>query len=426
VGIILVSFIIFLFFGLPIAFAMGFPSLIYIIVYNPDWLRVVPSNLFSGMNSFVFLAIPFFVMAGEMMNEAKITDGIIEFTDSLLGHVRGGMAHVLVVSEMFLSGVSGSAIADIAALGSFFLPAMDKSGYTKRFSAAIMGIASLQGPIIPPSLIMIIYASVVGVNVGALLIAGIVPGVLFALCDCIIIALQAKKKNLPKRGTPFSLKIVFKTFWKGIPALILPIIILGGIIGGVVTPTEAGAIAVFYGLALSIFLYRSLKYGAFIRILRSTAMKTGTLFIIVAFAKIFSWVLAMENVPALVGKYVFGWTNDVYLLLFILNLILLFVGTWLETAAAIILLAPVFVPPLVGMGLHPVHLGLVIVVNLTIGLITPPFGVALFAVSSLSGLSIEEIAKEALPYMIANIGVLLILTYVPSISLFVPRWFGLI
>ena len=416
---------LFLILGMPIAFTIGFPSILYIIIVNPEWLTIVPNRIFAGMNVFVFLAIPFFIMAGEIMSESKITDRIIKFTDSLVGHVRGGLAQVNVVSSMFFAGISGAALSDIAALGSVFIPAMEKNGYEKKFAAAITATSSIQGPIIPPSIIIVIYAAIMGVSVGALFAAGIVPGVLIGVTDCIIVAVKAKKRGYPKRETKFSFKEVGVSFGMGIPALILPGIILGGIIGGVFTPTEAGAAAVFYGLMLGFFFMRSLKPSSMIKILRSTMIKTGTLFIIVGFARIFSWVLAMEDVPQLISEHIFGWTDNVYLILFIMNIIFLFVGTWLETGAAIILLGPVFGPALVELGLHPVHLGMVMILNLTIGLITPPFGICLYAVSSISGCSVEDIAKEAFPYIMLDIGVLFLITYFPGIVMFFPKLFGL-
>jgi len=417
---------IFLILGMPIAFTIGFPSMLYIIIENPDWLTIVPSRIFSGMNVFVFLAISFFIMAGEIMTESKITDRIIKFTDSIVGHVRGGLAQVNVVSSMFFAGISGAALSDIAALGSVFIPAMEKSGYEKKFAAAITATSSIQGPIIPPSIIIVIYAAIMGTSVGALFAAGIVPGVLIGLTDCLIVAVKAKKRGYPKSGTKFSLKEVATTFLRGIPALILPGIILGGILGGVFTPTEAGAVAVFYGLMVGFLLMRSMKLRSMVRILRETMIKTGILFIIVGFAKIFSWVLAMENVPELIGDHIFGWTSNVYLILFIMNIIFLFVGTWLETGAAIILLGPIFGPALVNLGVHPVHLGMVMIVNLTIGLITPPFGICLYAVSSISGCSVEDISKEAFPYIMLDIGVLFLITYFPQVVMFFPRLFGLV
>jgi tripartite ATP-independent transporter DctM subunit len=416
---------LFLVLGMPIAFTIGFPSILYIIIKNPEWLTIIPSRLFSGMNVFVFLAIPFFVMTGEIMSESKITERIIRFTDSLVGHVRGGLAQVNVVSSMFFAGISGAALSDIAALGSVFIPAMEKNGYERKFAAAITATSSIQGPIIPPSIIIVIYAAIMGTSVGALFAAGIIPGVLIGVTDCLIVAVKAKKRGYPKRGTKFSLKEVGTSFVLGFPALILPGIILGGIMGGVFTPTEAGAVAVFYGLLLGFFLLRTLKLGAMVKILRETMIKTGVLFIIVAFAKIFSWVLAMEDVPQLIGEVIFGWTDNVIFILFIMNIIFLFVGTWLETGAAIILLGPVFGPALVNLGVHPVHLGMVMIVNLTIGLITPPFGVCLYAASSISGCTVEEISKEAFPYIMLDIGVLFLITYFPSIVLYFPKLFGL-
>jgi tripartite ATP-independent transporter DctM subunit len=411
---------------MPIAFTIGFPSVFYILFNDPNWLKVVPQRIFHGMNSFVFLAIPFFIMVGEIMSESKITDRIIHFTDSLVGHVRGGFAQVNVISSMFFAGISGAALADVAGLGSVFIPAMEKNGYDRKFAAAITATSSIQGPIIPPSIIIVVYASIMGVSVGALFAAGIVPGVLIGVTDCLIIAFKAKLRGYPKRSTPFSIKEVVTSFFSAFPALVLPIIIMGGIIGGIFTPTEAAAVAVFYGVVLGVIFFRTLKLAAFFRIFKETIIKSSGLFIIIAFANIFSWVLAMENIPELIGIYVFGWTDNIYLILFLINIIFLFVGTWLEAGAAIILLAPVFGPALLDLGIHPVHLGMFMIVNLVIGLITPPFGIVLYAVSSISGCSIEDISKEALPYILLDIGVLFLITYFPAVTLFFPRMFGLI
>lgn len=411
---------------MPIAFTIGFPSVFYILSNDPNWLKVVPQRIFHGMNSFVFLAIPFFIMVGEIMSESKITDRIIHFTDSLVGHVRGGFAQVNVISSMFFAGISGAALADVAGLGSVFIPAMEKNGYDRKFAAAITATSSIQGPIIPPSIIIVVYASIMGVSVGALFAAGIVPGVLIGVTDCLIIAFKAKLRGYPKRSTPFSIKEVVTSFFSAFPALVLPIIIMGGIVGGIFTPTEAAAVAVFYGVLLGVIFFRTLKLAAFSRIFKETIIKSSGLFIIIAFANIFSWVLAMENIPGLIGTYVFGWTDNIYLILFLINIIFLFVGTWLEAGAAIILLAPVFGPALLDLGIHPVHLGMFMIVNLVIGLITPPFGIVLYAVSSISGCSIEDISKEALPYILLDIGVLFLITYFPAVTLFFPRMFGLI
>jgi len=411
---------------MPIAFTIGFPSVFYILFNDPNWLKVVPQRIFHGMNSFVFLAIPFFIMVGEIMSESKITDRIIHFTDSLVGHVRGGFAQVNVISSMFFAGISGAALADVAGLGSVFIPAMEKNGYDRKFAAAITATSSIQGPIIPPSIIIVVYASIMGVSVGALFAAGIVPGVLIGVTDCLIIAFKAKLRGYPKRSTPFSIKEVVTSFFSAFPALVLPIIIMGGIIGGIFTPTEAAAVAVFYGVVLGVIFFRTLKLAAFFRIFKETIIKSSGLFIIIAFANIFSWVLAMEDIPGLIGTYVFGWTDNIYLILFLINIIFLFVGTWLEAGAAIILLAPVFGPALLDLGIHPVHLGMFMIVNLVIGLITPPFGIVLYAVSSISGCSIEDISKEALPYILLDIGVLFLITYFPAVTLFFPRMFGLI
>jgi tripartite ATP-independent transporter DctM subunit len=411
---------------MPIAFTIGFPSILHIVMQEPDWLPVVPQRIFHGLNSFLFLAIPFFIMAGEIMKESGITDRIIRFTDALVGHVRGGLAQVNVVSSMFFAGISGAALSDVAGLGSVFIPAMEKNGYDKKFAAAITATSSIQGPIIPPSIITVVYAGIMGTSVGALFAAGIVPGVLIGVTDCLIVAVKAKKRGYPKRHSRFSFRDAGLSFLAAAPALGLPMIIMGGIIGGVFTPTEAGAVAVFYGLLLGFLFMRTLKISSLKRIFRQTILKSATLFLIIGFAGVFSWVLAMENVPQFISTTILGNVDNILLILFLVNIIFLFVGTWLEAGAAIILLAPVFGPALVSLGIHPVHLGMIMIVNLVIGLITPPFGIVLYAAASVSGCSVLEIAREALPYLILDIVVLFLITYFPELTLFFPRLFGLI
>ena len=411
--------------GLPIAYTIGFPSMIFVMLQDEALLRIVPRRMFYGINSFVFLAIPFFILAGEIMSEAKITDKLMDLADALVGHVRGGLAQVNVVTSMFFAGISGAALSDVAGLGSVMIPAMEKAGYDRKFAAAITATSSIQGPIIPPSIIIVVYASIMGTSVGALFAAGLIPGVLIGLSDCAIVALKAKKRNYPKRNSRFSIRVLFISFIAAIPALIMPLIILGGILGGIFTPTEAGAVAAGYGLILAMVFYRSLGWKTLWKIIGSTVRKSANLFIIIAFANVFSYVLAMENIPQLVGDLLFGWTDNIVLILLAVNLILLFVGTWLETGAAIILMAPIFGPMLVQMGLNPIHIGMIMIVNLTIGLITPPVGVCLYAAANVSGCKISEIAKEAMPYIGLDIAVLLAITFIPQLVMFLPRLIGL-
>lgn len=410
--------------GLPIAFTIGFPSMLYVMLQDASLLRIVPRRMFYGINQFVFLAIPFFILAGEVMSESKITDRLMGFADALVGHVRGGLAQVNVITSMFFAGISGAALSDVSGIGSVMIPAMEKAGYDRKFAAAITATSSIQGPIIPPSIIIVIYASIMGTSVGALFAAGLIPGILIGLSDCFIIAVKAKKRNYPKRDSRFSFRHLAASFVAAIPALVMPLIVLGGIMGGVFTPTEAGAVAALYGTILAMLFYRTIGWDALWSIIRRTVRKSVNLFIIVAFASVFSYVLAMENIPRLIADAMFGWTGNVFITLILVNLVLLFVGTWLETGAAIILMAPIFGPMLVALGLSPVHVGMVMIVNLTIGLITPPVGVVLYAAANVSGCKISAISKEALPYILLDIGVLLTITFVPQLVLFLPRLLG--
>jgi len=423
--IVLILFVFFVVSGMPLVFAMGLSTIPYWIMsgYN---LGTVVDNMFSGMNSFVLLAIPLFIFAGNVMNEAKITNNIINFSNLIVGRFRGGLAHVNVLASMFFGGCTGSALSDVAGLGTILIPAMTKSGYEEDFSAAVTVSSSLQGPIIPPSIPIVIYAAAVGTSTGALLMGGLIPGILLGVSNMVVIYFIAKKKKYPKSAGIYDFKKVIKIIIQALPALFTPVVLMGGIVSGIFTPTEAAAIAVFYAILTGFIIYRGLNINGIYRICGDVAKKTAAIIILSGSATLFGRVLALERVPQMIVFGIKSITSSPILILLILNIILLLWGMVMDTLPALLILAPIFSPLVESLGIDPVHFGVVMVFNLMIGLMTPPYGLCLFTATAICDSSLEEISKASLPFLIINIIVLFLITYVPEIVLFIPRLAGLI
>jgi len=423
--IVLILFVFFVVSGMPLVFAMGLSTIPYWIMsgYN---LGTVVDNMFSGMNSFVLLAIPLFIFAGNVMNEAKITNNIINFSNLIVGRFRGGLAHVNVLASMFFGGCTGSALSDVAGLGTILIPAMTKSGYEEDFSAAVTVSSSLQGPIIPPSIPIVIYAAAVGTSTGALLMGGLIPGILLGVSNMVVIYFIAKKKKYPKSAGIYDFKKVIKIIIQALPALFTPVVLMGGIVSGIFTPTEAAAIAVFYAILTGFIIYRGLNINGIYRICGDVAKKTAAIIILSGSATLFGRVLALERVPQMIVFGIKFITSSPILILLILNIILLLWGMVMDTLPALLILAPIFSPLVESLGIDPVHFGVVMVFNLMIGLMTPPYGLCLFTATAICDSSLEEISKASLPFLIINIIVLFLITYVPEIVLFIPRLAGLI
>ncbi|MEF3048764.1 TRAP transporter large permease [Pseudotabrizicola sp. L79] len=420
-------FMVFLFLGLPVFFGLiAAPGILLWMNGQERDITLLYRNVYNGMDSFPLMAIPFFMMAGEVMNKSNITLRLVEFSQAMMGHLRGGLAHVNVLSSMLFAGLSGSAVADVSALGSMLIPAMEKQGYTRRFAAAITAASSIIGPIIPPSGIMIIYAYVMGESVAALFLAGIVPGALIGISLMIMIWLMADKYDLPaatkratwgERGTA-SLRAIWP--------LMTPVIILGGILGGIFTPTEAAAIAVGYSLIIGLFVMRTLKFSDLPDILIRSGITSAVVLLLVGAAMAFKTVASLAHTPEILADFILSLSDNPYILLFLINILLFIVGMFLDAGPAIIILGPILGPIFVELGVNSVHFAIIMAVNLTVGLLTPPMGLVLFVTSSVSGLRVETVARAAMPFLLVEVAVIFLLTYFPALTLTIPRLFGFI
>jgi tripartite ATP-independent transporter DctM subunit len=373
----------------------------------------------AGPNSFVLLAIPFFIFAGNLLNESGVTNRIFDFSSKLVGHIRGGLGHVNVVASMIFAGMSGAAVADAGGLGVIEVKAMREAKYPESMTIGVTAASATIGPIIPPSLIAVVYASVAQESVGRLFAAGFVPGVLMGLSLMVLVYMQGRKLGLAVENRA-TLKGIgasfFTTFW----SLLTPGIILGGIFLGVSTPTEAAAVACLYSLILGFLIYREMTFKGFYRALVAALVTTVQVMFIVAAATLFAWILAKEKVPVLVANFMLTQFDNYYVILLVINLVLLLVGCFMETVAAINILVPVFLPLIEKLGIDPVHFGIIVILNLTIGLLTPPFGTVLFVLSSVAKVTVEDVARHTLIYLIPLFIVLILLALYPPLTLALP------
>ncbi len=417
---LLVLFAIMLALGLPVAIAIGLPSILYIVIDGsvPDFTAI--QRMVAGANTYPLLAIPFFILAGNIMNESGVTTRIFNFSNRLIGHVKGGLGHVNVVASIIFAGMSGAAIADAGGLGAIEISAMRKAGYPDKMTLGITAASSTIGPIIPPSMVAVIYAVTAQASVGRLFAAGFIPGIMMGLGLMIMIYFMALKHKLPveRRSTLKEIAVSFiDTFW----ALLTPGIILGGIFFGVFTPTEAAAIASLYGIVLGFLIYGEMDLPKFWRALRLSMNTTVQVMFIVASATLFAWILAKEQVPQAIATFMLDHLNNYYLILLSINILLLIVGLFMETVAAINILVPVFLPLIAELGIDPVHFGVIMILNLMIGLLTPPFGTVLFVLSSVAEVPVETVAKSTMIFIIPLIITLALLVLVPEFSLFLPN-----
>jgi len=419
-------FLILLLIGMPVFFAMLLAPGTMLLVEGMD--RDIPllfRNIYNGIDSFPLMAIPFFMLAGELMNKGGITLRLVDFSQSLIGHVRGGLAHVNILSSMLFAGLSGSAVADTSALGSMLIPAMEKNGYSRRFAAAITAASSVIGPIIPPSGIMIIYAYTMEVSVAAMFAAGVVPGMLVGLGLMGMVALQARKHDFPVAGPKASWGERGHATRKAILPLLTPVIILGGILGGIFTPTEASAVAVGYALLLSLFVLRSVTFRELPRIFTASAISSAVVLLLVGAAIAFKTVVSLSHAAESLADLFLSVSENPLILLFMINILLFIVGMFLDAGPAIIILGPILAPVFISLGVDPVHFAIIMSVNLTVGLATPPMGLVLFVASSVSGERVEAIARTILPFLAVEIVVIFLITFVEGISMTVPRLLGL-
>jgi C4-dicarboxylate transporter DctM subunit len=408
--------------GIPLAFVLGLTGLTSLIVMGVP-LQVVAQRMFTGIDSFPLMAVPFFILAGDIMNRGGTTVRLIRFANSLVGHIQGGLAHANVVANMFFAGISGSAVADASAIGAIMIPSMEKNGYDKDFSAALTASAATIGPIIPPSIIMVIYGVSVGVSVGGLFAAGFVPGVLLGLALMFIVYRVSHRRGYAKYET-FSGKRVVTEFKDAVWALLAPVIILGGILGGIFTPTEAAAVAVAYSFLVGKFIFRELTWKDIPKVLLQSGITTASILLIISMANVFAWVIAANMIPQKLANLFLAISDNAYVFLAVINVFLLIVGMFMETGAAIILLAPILAPVATSLGINPLHFGFIMVLNLAIGMATPPVGVCLFVSCGITGLSLEQISSAVYKFVFAELAVLLVVTYVEPISTFLPKLLG--
>ncbi len=415
-------FTILLALGIPIAFVLGISSVLYLWKTQMPFV-LISQRVFVGLDNFLLLAVPLFILAGKLMNASGITRRLVDFFYILIGHVRGGLAYVNIIASIFFAGITGAGAADTAAIGSIMIPAMKKEGYSSEYSGAVTAISSTIGPTIPPSIAMVVYGAMAEASIAKLFLAGFIPGLLLGFAQLLVAAYFARRQNFPVRQKILSLRSVTAGFLNTILAILMPVILLGGILSGVFTPTEAAGVAVFYALIVGFFIYRELKISDFVQILHETSVLAGTILIILAMAHLFGWILAAETVPEIVAKGMTSVTRNPILILLLINILLLFTGTIMETLAAIILLTPILLPLAQSIGIDPIHFGIIMVVNLNIGLATPPLGVCLIVASPIAGTPLEKIALSTVPFLVASIGVLFVITYVPQVVMLVPNLF---
>lgn len=418
------GFFVLLLLGVPIAFAMGL-STVFTLLWRGDAavLLVVPQNMVTGVDIYVLVAVPFFILAGDIMGEAGFTRQLVGFANTLVGHLRGGLAHVVVVAEVFLSGITGSAVADTAAIGRVLIPSMRDEGYDVDFAAAVTAAAGIMGPIIPPSIVMVVYAAVMQTSVAALFAAGIVPGLIMALGLMALSGGIAARRRYPVRGRRASLPEVVGAARRATIPLMMPLIILVGILGGVFTPTEAAAVAVAYGLIVG-FSGRWLRWRALAGVFRGTVVTSAMVLLIIACARLMGWMLVSEQIPQKAGEFILELTTSKYVYLLIVNLLLFLVGLFMDPGVAIIVLGPILEPVAVQLGVHPLHFAIVMVVNLAIAQLTPPVGYVLYVASSVAGISLDRLVRAVWPFILVEIAVCFLITYVPALPLSVPRLLG--
>ncbi|SKA51540.1 TRAP transporter large permease [Enterovibrio nigricans] len=418
-------FFFLMFLGAPVAIALGVAGLAGMYeIGGSHFTSLAPSKIFNGLNIFPFLAMPFFILAGEIMNHTGITSRLVFLAQALVGHFRGGLAHSNMLASVFFSGITGSATEDAAAFGRTLVPAMEKEGYSKDYACAVTAAGSIIGPTIPPSGIMVVYGSLMGVSIGGLFATGILPGLLVCFVCMAIIASMGKRKGLPKNQQRASLKQILLLLRQSSLALFMPVIILGGIVFGIVTPTEAASIAVAYALIIGTFIYRNLSLTAFYHMIVRTAQISGVIYLIIGSASILGWWLSFNQIPQMIADVFISLSDNPNIILALIILLLLTVGMLMDINVMLVILAPILVPLTAEIGLDPLHAGIIFVLALNVSLMTPPIGACLFVLSSVTGAKIEGISKELMPFLIGQLLLLFFIAYSPDVVLYIPRLLG--
>lgn len=412
------------FLGLPIGLSMICGSILYLLLSGAD-MGIVAEQFLNGMYSnYVILAVPLFILAAELMNIGSMTERLLSFCNVLVGRFRGGLAQVNVVQSIIFAGMSGSAIADAAGTGSMMQKLMTDGGrYTPSFAAALTAVTSVIGPIIPPSIPMIIYALVSDASIGYLFLAGMVPGLLMAGLQMVQVAITARRQNFPVEA-PVPLREIPGVTWRALPALFMPILLLGCIYSGVTTPTEAAALAAAYALLVSAVLYRSIRWNALYRALLTSGKTTASIGMLIAGALVFNYVITIENIPESIKGILTSWDMSPVVFLIFVNILLLLLGCFLEGTTILLIVVPVLIPTAQALGIDLVHFGVVVVVNIMLGLVTPPYGLLLFIVAKISGAPLRDIVRDAWPFILWMALCLVVITFIPETVLWLPRLVG--
>ena len=414
------SAVVLLALGIPIAIALGGSAMVYVLMQEDLSLTMLIQTSFAGMSTFPLLAIPLFMLAGNLMNEGGLTRDLVRFARLLLGHINGGLGLATIAASAIFAAISGAAVATAVAIGMVMIPAMKEAGYDEEVAAGVTATASCMGPIIPPSIPFIMYGVIANVSIGALFLGGVVPGLLLALFLMAYMYYVAKKRDYPKEKKATFTEVLVGA-WKALPALLMPVIIMGGILGGAFTPTEAAGVVVIYALLVGKFVYRQLSLRRMPTILLNSGIESAMVMLLLGLSEPFSWIIAAEQIPQIIINAISQVSSSPYVVLFLINVLLILVGIPLETAPAITIVTPVIAPMAAQLGIDPVHLGIVVCFNLVLGLITPPVGAVLFAICGMTGMSLEKLAKGVWTPFYISLIVLALITYIPSLTTYLPK-----
>jgi tripartite ATP-independent transporter DctM subunit len=419
--ILLLSLLVFLFLGVPIAYSLGLSALCYFVVHEPGLMVVMPQRLMAGMDSYALIALPLFIFMGQLMNASGITRRLIDYCMLLVGRFRGGLGLVNVSSSMLFGGISGSSASDTASIGSILIPEMKRRGYPEDFAAGLTVASSTMGMIIPPSIPMVLFAVTAQVSVGKLFMAGVIPGLMVGVFQVVFTLWISARKNYPKEDTEFELRKLLVETGRSAYILLLPVFVVGAVVFGVATATESAGLGVFYAIVIGCFLTRRLTRAEFIKALRQSILTSAKIMIIIAFSKLFIWILAYERLPDGLAEMVKGFDLSLFWLMMLMIGIILLAGTFIDVSPAILLLTPIFLPMVIAAGGSPILFGVVLVVGLAVGACTPPVGNCLNVCSVISGLGIGAIFRGALPFLAANVLTLVMIVLFPSLVLWLPK-----
>ena len=417
---LLISLIVLLLLGVPIAFALGLSGGIYFLLFRPELISILPQRVYSGMDSYLMIALPLFILMGLLMNQGGLTARLIDFCMLFVGRLRGGLGLVNVLASMVFGGISGSSVSDTASIGSVLIPEMERKGYSARFASGVTVASSTMGMIIPPSIPMVVYAFVAQESVGRLFLGGLIPGMLIGMLMVVITMALSAWRGYPVEEVPLTPREIAVRTGNGLPALLMPVFVVGAVVFGIATATESAAVGAAYALLVGMGFYRCLGWKAIPGLLKEAILTSANVMVIIAFSTIYVWILALEHVPEVVAGVVLDLDLPLWVVLLAIDVVILLIGTFIDVSPAILLLTPVFLPALQSLGVSAIHFGAILITGLAVGLVTPPVGMCLNVCSAISGLSIGAIFRAALPFLIANVATLLLITLVPSLSTWLP------